>query len=258
MSITQVYANLISKFEDAPDRFEWTIKEVYTRLLSNGSNALDLGAHTGKHTIPMAQAVGVEGQVFAFEPIQEKFVLLLNNLSKESLFNVGAFNVCCSRSNEVVDFVYLPTDPGKSAIHVRKVLETEGVQKVVRPCLAVRLDDFLSNVDRLEFIKMDIEGAEFEAMLGAVDLISRTRPIIHMEIGPPSLEAFGTQPEEIFDFLSQNRYEMVDVFGIELSAKDEFLESVRARGAYDYFAIPVGDSRKSFVQTLSARMWGLE
>lgn len=255
MSITQEYARLISLFEDAPDRFESTVKEVYSTLLAPGSTALDLGAHTGKHTLPMAHSVGETGRLYAFEPIPEKFSLLLEKLNKGRYAQVSAFNVCCARSNGVVNFIYLPTDPGKSAIHVRKSHEGEQIEKIVRPCLAVRLDDFLTNIDQLEFIKMDIEGAELEAMIGASELIARTRPIIHMEIGPPSLEAFGTAPGAIYEFLQRAGYEIMDIFGISLPTIEHYLESVGARGAYDYFAVPIGDPRKSCVQELSAAMW---
>lgn len=255
MLISQEYAKFIAKFEDAPDRFEVTIREVYSALLTAGSVALDLGAHTGKHTIPMADAVGKNGCVLAFEPIPEKFQVLLQKLNAGAFSQVSAFNVCCSHSNGIVDFVYMPTDPGKSAIHVRKSHESEQFEKVIRPCLSVRLDDFLNDAKKLDFIKMDIEGAEHAALMGASQSIARTRPIIHMEIGTPSLEAFGTKPDAIFDLLSRAEYELMDVFGIELTTKEQYLESISARGAYDYFAVPAGDRRKSLVQEVSSAMW---
>jgi FkbM family methyltransferase len=255
MSITHRYAEFISKFDDAPDRFELTVKEVYSQILTPGSTALDLGAHTGKHTIPMARTVGPTGRIYAFEPIPEKFSRLLETLKNESLDQVSAFNVCCSRSNGIVEFTYLPNDPGKSAIFIRKSLESAQIQKIVRPCLSVRLDDFLLSIDNLEFIKMDIEGAEFDAVVGASDLIARTKPIMHMEIGSPSLEAFGTAPQAMFDHLMKSDYEIMDIFGIDLPTTEQFLESVGARGAYDYFAIPTGDARKDRVRGLSEAMW---
>ena len=203
----------------------------------------------------LAHLVGENGRIYAFEPIPEKFFLLLEKLTKGRLAQVSAFNVCCSRANGVVNFVYLPTDPGKSAIHVRKSHEGEQMEKIVRPCLAVRLDDFLRDIDQLEFIKMDIEGAELAAMIGASEIISRARPVIHMEIGPPSLEAFGNEPGDIFEFLQRSGYEIMDIFGISLPTIEQYLESVGARGAYDSFAVPVGDPRKSLVQEVSAAMW---
>lgn len=255
MSITHRYAELIASFDDAPDRFELTVKEVYSQILSDGSTALDLGAHTGKHTIPMAHTVGATGRIFAFEPIPEKFSRLLETISEQSLAQVSAFNVCCSRANGIVEFTYLPTDPGKSAIFIRKSLEETQIEKIIRPCLSVRLDDFLLSIPDLEFIKMDIEGAELDAVLGASDLIARTKPIIHMEIGPPSLEAFGTAPGAIFEHLCDTDYEIMDIFGIELPTSELFLESVGARGAYDYFAVPAGDPRKERVRAYSQAMW---
>ncbi|MDQ2971765.1 MAG: FkbM family methyltransferase, partial [Pseudomonadota bacterium] len=51
-----------------PD-YEQMLEEFYTQLLEPGDTCIDVGAHVGRHTLPMARRIGTGGKVFAFEPI---------------------------------------------------------------------------------------------------------------------------------------------------------------------------------------------
>src|SRR5690349_1373835 len=52
-----------------PPDYEVLVQRVYEALLRPGDVAFDVGAHTGRHTLPMAKCVGAAGRVFAFEPL---------------------------------------------------------------------------------------------------------------------------------------------------------------------------------------------
>lgn len=255
MRLRDHYAHVLEKFPDAPDRYELTVREVYAAILAKGATALDLGAHTGKHALPMGRAVGPNGRVYAFEPIIEKFKALTDNVESSGLAQISPLNVCCLDENKIVTFIYLPTDPGKSAIHVRKALERDTVEKVYQKCLSIRLDDFFGADIMPDFIKVDIEGAELAALRGASALIERARPVLHIEIGPPSLDAFGVRPGEIFEFLNEARYNLIDILGNPLHDIDAYSESVDADGVYDYIAVPHDDPREMTVVDACRRMW---
>lgn len=62
--------------------FEQAVRRVYSAILSQGDIVFDIGAHLGKHTLPMAELVGPTGRVLAFEPIIEKFSQLSTELEK--------------------------------------------------------------------------------------------------------------------------------------------------------------------------------
>ncbi len=255
MGFKDFYTRIVNRFSDAPDRFELTVKEVYTAILPKGATAFDLGAHKGKHTLPLAEAVGPTGCVYAFEPIYEKFRILIDNIEAAGLTQVRSFNVCCFNENKIVSFTYLPTDPGKSSIHIRKSLEGEEVEKVDQACLAIRLDDFIDAAVRPAFMKIDIEGAELAALEGARALIERARPVLHLEIGGPTLKAFGARPADLYAYLKDASYDLVDILGNPLPALDAYLESVNTAGVYDYIAIPENDARAAAVSRACARMW---
>lgn len=247
--------SILSAHRDAPDRFELTVREVYTRLLAEGDTALDLGAHTGKHTIPMAHAVGLSGAIYAFEPILEKFRTLAARAEGERLPQAQLFNVCCSNENDIVEFVYLPEDPGKSAIKIRPELETSYVEKRIQKSICIRIDDFLTGLNDLAFVKIDVEGSEFFALQGMSSLIIRTRPVIHTEIGLPSLQAFNIEPEAIFDFFAEHGYEMVDVLGTKLVTCADYMTSITKTRVYDYFAVPYEDPRMAKVLAAINATW---
>lgn len=249
------YAQVVRDFPDAGDRFENTIKAVYTTILKSGSIALDCGAHVGKHALPMARLVGPTGQVYAFEPIPEKFCMLSANIGNARLTNIQPFNVCCLDQNKLVIFTYLPTDPGKSSIHVRSHLESSQVEKVRRSCVAIKLDDFFIEAPRIDFMKVDTEGAELHVLRGALGLVQKQRPVIHVEIGEPSCAAFGYRPDEIYSLLQRNGYEVFDILGYPLESVDRFNESASARGVYDYIAIASGDSRRESILEACFSMW---
>lgn len=67
------YSEIWSTHPTAGELFESTVRTVYETILSPGDVAVDVGAHVGKHTLPMARLVAPEGKIIAFEPIPEKF-----------------------------------------------------------------------------------------------------------------------------------------------------------------------------------------
>jgi tRNA A58 N-methylase Trm61 len=67
---------------DHPRLHEIGIQAVYEAVLQPGDTVIDGGAHSGKHTIPMARAVGSAGRVFAFEPSPEPYGRLSKNLAE--------------------------------------------------------------------------------------------------------------------------------------------------------------------------------
>jgi hypothetical protein len=72
----------------------------------------------------------------------------------------------------------------------------------------VRLDDYVAEhkLDRVDFVKMDIEGAEWFALQGATAVLSRWRPTMLMEINRPACRALGYEPERIWEFLKPYGY----------------------------------------------------
>lgn len=139
--------------------------EVYETLLSIGEGEIiaDLGAYDGDTVREfLAHTNGKYGKIYAFEPDTKNFKKLLNKtreLDNTECFNAAAWN----ESGELV----FDKKAGRSS-H-----QSESGERV----RAVALDDVL---DEVTFIKMDVEGAEKRALLGAKKLIEKCRPKLYV------------------------------------------------------------------------------
>lgn len=128
-----------------------------------GDVVLDCGAFTGNTTLYLSQKAGPGGHVYAFEPVTTIFDQLKKNMS--NVENVSVINGAISDKKGVVTF----SDTGPSSHQT-----CNGTVKAY----AFSIDEFCrtSNVDKVDFIKMDIEGAEEDALRGAEGTIQKHRP----------------------------------------------------------------------------------
>lgn len=141
-----------------------------------GWTVLDAGAHIGYYTLLLAELVGPEGKVIAFEASPEIFAVLKENIHLNRCGNVVLENRAVAGSPRRLALRRNDAYPlsATSSIHSgRAAVEVE----------AVALDQFLgSGFDRVAFIKMDVEGAEAEALQGLRELLRRDHPLLLIEI----------------------------------------------------------------------------
>ena len=122
----------------------------------------------------------------------------------------------------------------------RLVTETGSLYAVSYTSIKVQvkqLDDFMDCFTRLDYIKLDAEGAEVDILEGAARVISKFRPIISTEYGGPGYGAYGRQRRSLFDLCEKNNYSVTDIFGnpiFDLSEWEECCDSVY----WDYFLVP--------------------
>jgi FkbM family methyltransferase len=160
-------------------------------------------------------AVNPGGLVLAMEPVVE----LLNRIEtrrRESGAPAGLIrSICCGLSNAPgeADF-YQVLDPIQhelSGLRKRHFLDGMEVSKI-RVELRT-LDDVCSELPRLDFIKLDLEGAEFDALHGAGETLRLFRAIIALEQDQYSPSYFGYTWASLLDFFSEADYELYDLFG---------------------------------------------
>ena len=80
----------------------------------------------------------------------------------------------------------------------------------------MRLDDVLPNESTVHFIKIDVEGAEFDVLKGAKQTLLKNKPLVLFEYGKGAGDYYGTQPHEVFAYL-------VDEIGMDLFLLNDFL-----------------------------------
>lgn len=176
--------------------------ELLPLAIRPGENVVDIGANFGMYIHHLSEAVGPSGKIYAYEPIPFTFGVLRKVVGKLGVTNAILINKGLSDQAGTVTFsaplqasgqisagvVHLGTrnddHPGK---------DTQVRWQATTPIKAevTTMDETLKDVDRLSFIKADIEGAEVLAFRGAQHVIDTHLPTVLTEINPWYLEGFG-------------------------------------------------------------------
>lgn len=238
------YANVAEKYldileEDEKLDYESLLQDYYESFLKPGDYAIDIGAHVGRHTIPIAKKVAPNGRVFAYEPIytcREKLIKSIkhdeNNL--EEVITTYPYALSDRKGNS--EFTIFIDDPGYSGLKARSGANTSKTERIV---VDVRtLDDHLAGLKSLEYIKIDAEGGEFDILKGGVNLIKKFRPVVTFEFGESSYSVYGVIPENVFRFWKELNYRIFDILGREILDEATFVRSSIDQIVWDYIAIP--------------------
>lgn len=120
---------------------------------------IDIGAHIGMFSI-LAGKFAPKGKVYAFEPSEENFNLLKENIELNKMENVVPINKAIAKESGIREFALSPDDPAGHAIPY----EETNRQKI--KVQTINLDDFVkeNNINKIDFLKMDCEGAEYEIL----------------------------------------------------------------------------------------------
>ena len=109
-----------------------------------------------------------------------------------------------ANTSKISEF-YVPPLSGTGAGSLRELHPEEGDPEKFSVSIKP-LDQLLSEIKNLDLIKMDIEGAEFEALQGARNLIEKHKPVIIVELLRKWMLPFGSHPQNVVEFLSDRDY----------------------------------------------------
>jgi FkbM family methyltransferase len=147
---------------------------LFRIIVQPGRTVLDIGANIGVHTVDLSRLVGPSGVVHAFEPQRLTFQLLCANLALNSCANVFSHHTAVGA---VAGAILVPSlDPAERHNYGGLSILNSGAGEAV-PLLTI---DSLSLHD-CQFIKVDIEGMETEALRGGGATIQRFRPMLYVE-----------------------------------------------------------------------------
>ena len=236
MSYSSFYRNLLDQAGGTWFDFEGLIRDIYLAVLKPGDWALDVGAHHGTHTFQMAQAVSPNGRVIAIEavPVLIEHITTVMKVHYVHLMSLIEIHSCgVSDSDRVVPFYFAPEVAGLSGLRRRKVLSSHKVEP---------FDVRLTTIDRIcshvtsgiRFIKIDIEGAEYDALRGASETIHRNQPLIAFEHALSTPDEFGYSVDEMLAMWSELGYSVYDFFGNSYSSAQPWADSMIG----DYLAFP--------------------
>lgn len=171
------------------------------RTLRPGESAIDVGGHIGFFTMHMAAAVGAEGRVYAFEPLDSNASLLERSIAENGFSDRVRFQRAAVGAAPGVATLTFPVETlnsGGAYLLRDGSAPLAGNQKKDVPLVAL---DALELRRPVRFIKMDVEGAEPQVLRGAARILAEDKPVILSELHPTQLErASGITAQE---FLAQ-------------------------------------------------------
>jgi FkbM family methyltransferase len=167
--------------------FEPRTLQRYKSLIREGSVVLDIGANIGAHTLPLAQLVGAAGSVIAFEPTHYAFEKLKINMGLNPLLSdriTANQRMLVRSSNDHLPNAIYSSWPLDSTTDLHT--EHQGRLKSTSGAKAQTLDEYIDihRIQRVDFVKLDVDGHENDVLQGALATLSRFKPTIMLELAP--------------------------------------------------------------------------
>ena len=190
--------------------YEYNKQAAFAASIRPGNVVYDIGAHVGFYSLLASVLVGPDGQVFSFEPFPENLGFLRKHLEMNSVTNCVVCDVAIGRSEGQAGFSpgpastmgHLTQDPG-AALSV----QTDSLDAFV----------FSRMMPPPNVIKCDIEGGEYDALLGALTLLARYHPTIFLATHGPKVHA------RCCELLQQFAYQLKSLDGRPLDESSEIL-----------------------------------
>jgi FkbM family methyltransferase len=155
------------------------------RIVKEGDTVLDIGANIGFDTLMLSKLVGEKGRVYAFEPDPITFELAKKNLEANNIKNVELINKAVSHEKGEVTFYR--SDSNTSANSMSSSVGSNSITVD-----AISLDEYFGKDFKVDFIKIDVEGAEGLALKGMENIIKNSNDLIFItEYSPLTLTDIG-------------------------------------------------------------------
>jgi FkbM family methyltransferase len=185
-------------FSSFAEPLETTVIYLEKGGLKEGDIVLDLGSYCGATVWAFSKAVGKKGKVYAFEPDPDNYRMLQKNIEYHNLTNVLSINKgVWSFSGNL-----LFQGEGNMGSGISIVQDRAANQFNIQ---VLSLGDFCTNynIDRIDYIKMDIEGAEVEVLKASGDILRKYKPRLIIE---PHRIASRLATDEVCEILSGYGY----------------------------------------------------
>lgn len=175
-------------------------KSIMKKVIQKDSNCIDIGCHKGE-ILQFILKLAPQGKHFAFEPIP----YLYDQLNVKFKNQATILPFALSDKSGQTTFNLVKNAPAYSGINKRKYAvenpEIEEIQVELK-----QLDEVIPAETKIDLIKIDVEGGEFDVLKGAKNILQNHHPILVFECGIGASEFYGTKPKEIFQYLTDLNY----------------------------------------------------
>lgn len=231
-----VYSSVYGFYkQDREYLYEKQALRVLKKVLVKDSNCVDVGAFEGaylRNVIKLAPS----GIHYAFEPIPMLYRKLVGRFPRAKVFN-------CALSDRVGEssFKFVVNHPGYSGFIERKYDFEEPIIQEIK-VKTDTLDNIYPSIP-LRLLKIDVEGAEYQVMVGGLNTIRNNKPIVLFEHGLGAADRYGTRPECLYDLLVTRCGMQINLLinwlgGDDSLSRAEFVEEFVQAKNYYFIAYP--------------------
>lgn len=174
----------------------------FLSLLKPGMTFVDVGANYGLYSLQVARVVGPGGRVVAFEPSPRVYPRLADHVRLNAAANVATHQIAVADRVGTATF-YLGRNDSIGSLQRPTAGDSTQVPTTT-------LDRFLAEagIDRVDAVKVDVEGGEMNVLRGMRELLSRdAKPVLLFEHNFPALAAAGSSAEELFGAIVAHGYD---------------------------------------------------
>jgi len=186
------------------ETYECIQTQYFKSLVRPGDVFFDIGSNIGYYSLTAAPLVGPGGKIYAFEPAAQQFTLLKGNIARNGLGQVEPVQLALSDCS------------GPGVLHLDDVFNTgsaalrrgtaAGPHEETVTCTT--LDDFVDSrhLDRIDVMKIDVEGFEMNVLRGGCRTLERLRPTLLIEVKEHHLQQGGSSREDLYVYLRSLGY----------------------------------------------------
>jgi FkbM family methyltransferase len=187
---------LLGKYEEKELKF-------LERSLQPGDCFIDVGANIGLFSLTASRQVTDKGKVFAFEPYSATHKKLLRHISRNGISNIVVEKLGISSGESTISLV-----GNRDGLNTGMMSEFGTGGEISETVSSISLDQYKAiHINQpIRFIKLDIEGGEYNALLGMRNILLNDKPVLLIELDDRLLVKAGTSAKAIEEWLSGFNY----------------------------------------------------
>jgi len=216
-------------------KYDQQTRLIMEKTLKIDSNCIDVGSYRGEILRDMVR-FSPQGDIYAFEPTRQNYQYLKKKFPRVNIYNIAVSN----ESGQSV-FYNVVGRTGRNGLRKRNYPDTN--QKVEEIIIETdTLDNVIPENVKVDFIKIDVEGAEYLVLQGAIKLLKKYSPTVIFEHGK-SAKVFGVTASRIYDFFNKDMDLQVSSMerwlgGKNSFARDEFIEITDLEKEFCFISYP--------------------
>lgn len=202
-------------------RYDRLTNLILKSELRPDSNCIDIGSHKGE-ILNKILSLCPKGKHFAFEPVPEFYANLTDAFKLKAKVFPCALSDFCGEST----FKYVKNAPAYSGLKMRRYDISNPIIEDIKVEVNT-LDSMIPEDQKIDFIKIDVEGGEFNVLRGGEKLLKKNKPIIIFECGIGGSDYYNTDPLLLFNFVTKT-------LGLRLYTLHSFLKNEKEMDDMDF------------------------